>query len=194
MKVEVSVEREFVLISVDGFQLDVYKELSAESVEGATKKSVWLSSVAYELRRRLQKITEIEKKSYMAFWRDWAERWLKNREATVSLEKIDAVVARMFGDISVTEKVLYTYDICNTMRPLKARRYETWKEFLNDTSVDQKIRNTCLDMYRLEIEENKSYDRIIEMEIRLQAMVSTIMVAADGYKMREMKTPSSLRF
>jgi len=194
MKVEVDVGRELVLINVDGFSLDVYKELASESVEGATKKSVWLFSVAYELKRRLQKITEIEKKSYMAFWRDWAERWLKNRDATVSLEKVDAVVARMFGDISVSEKVLYVYDICNMMRPLKARKYETWKEFFKDKDVDQKIQNTCMEMFRLEIEEVKTYDRIVEMEIRLQAMVDTIKAAAEGYKMREMKTPSSLRF
>jgi hypothetical protein len=193
MKVEVTVSRESLVINVDGFVLDVYKELEAENVEGAGKKHVWLASVAYEIRRRHVRLVEIEKKAYMSFWGEWAVKWLKVKDLQITLDTTSSTIARMFGDLSITDKIRYVFEIGMRLMPQKQQKWDRWKDFFDDTSVDPKLKELCRDMYALEFEKGMTYDKIADLEARMAAMVDTLKVAAEGYRVREARN-GGIRF
>lgn len=187
MKVEVIVERERLVIDVDGFVLDVSEELGSESVEHAIKKSVWLYGVAYEIERRYNRFVGVEKKAFMGFWREWAIKWLRAKGMPDTMDLIDSTVARMFGeekrdrmDMKVNEKIGYLYDIARVFQG-KRKSYSSLKEFLRDDEVSDNLKDLCREMYKLELEENMTYDRVIDTEARMFCLVRSLKTAAEGY-------------
>jgi hypothetical protein len=201
MKVEVNISKDSLIIVVydvgnpksieDGVQLNVYDELGQEIVKDAVKKSVWLASVAYEINRRLYRLIEVEKKAYMAHWREWAIKWSKVKGMKDTMDIVDSCVSKIFGDCSIGDKVQFVFDIRGVHK--KNIKIEKWPDFFNNDDIDDAVKKICRDMYRLELEKKMTYDRVIDLESRMQTIVSSLRAAADGYK-RKSEQEKQLKF
>jgi len=181
MKVEILVEREKLVINVDGFELDVYKDLENDIVEDPVKKSIWFSGVAYEVERRYFRFMEIEFKECQSFWRYWATRWLKAQDMKDTGDNVEAALPRLFSSTtSVNDKVTYLYHVLRKVRPQKS--YEKWDDFFNDGTIDKLVKNECEEMYRIEFERKQTYDRMVETGGRMLSMAKTLKAVAEGYR------------
>lgn len=192
MKVEVDVSKDSLIIGIDGVEIDVYNDLSKEMVEDSIKKSIWLASIAYEVNRRLHRFVEIEKRSYMTHWREWAIKWTKVKGMKDTMDIIDSAVSKLFGDSSIKEKIQNVFDVRGMVKK-DVDRFETWGKFFNDDDVSDVIKDHCRAMYRMELEKNMTYDKMVDLESRMTTIVSSLKIAADGYK-RKSEQEKSLKF
>jgi len=185
MKVEIEVDKQSLSILVDGYKLDVYKDLESCDVDDATKKYVWLSSIAFEVERRLTRFTELEEKEYMSFWREYATKWLKVKDMKDTMDLIDSTVSRIFGNVSVSDKIAMIYSISSVV--INNKHFERWGDFFNDPNVNDRIKDFGRNMYRLEFEKNMTYDKLIDLKVRMIAIVKTVKAAAEGYRLKSQK-------
>jgi len=192
MKVEVNVSKDSLIVDVDGMILDVYGDLSKEMVEDVIRKSVWLSSISYEVKRRLTRFSEVEKKSYMTHWREWAIKWAKVKGLKDTQENINDCVAKIFGDILIKEKIRYLFDIRGMLRK-DTDKFDTWGDFFNDDDISEDVKRMCKEMYKIEFEKKMNYEKVIELEARMATIVASLRDASVGYKMKS-EQEKSMRF
>lgn len=180
MKVEVDIGREKFVIDVDGFQVDVYRDLENEMTDDPVKKSAWLSGVAYEVERRYSRFVSVEKGAYMMHWKLWAARWLKAKDIRDTADNISTAIAKIFSDAPVDEKVKFLYSVLRLVPP--SRRFERWEEFYHDESISSHIKDECSEMFKLEMEHNMTFDKALDRESRMLSIVKSLKAASDAYK------------
>lgn len=181
MKVEITVEKDKFIVDVDGFKLDVYKDLENDIVEDPIKKAAWLSGVAYEVERRYYRFTEVEKKECLIHWKIWAVRWLKAKDMKDTADNVDCAVAKIFSGLDVDSKLDCLYSILRKDTTTK-KRYERWEDFYRDDAVAEFIKNECSEMFKLEFEQNMTFDKVIDRESRMLSIVKSLKAASEAFK------------
>lgn len=182
-KVEVTVDKNTFEVKVEDYKLNVYDELGKELTPDVLKKSAWLAGIAHEVERRYTRFVEIEKREYMAHWKYWAHRWLAAKDMKETSENLKDTVAMLFGNCSINDKIKYIYAVEGRAFPA-GKKFELWREFFNDMDIPQFIRDTGRDMYKVELETPNSmtYDKAIDIDSRMLAIVNSLRTAAEGYK------------
>lgn len=182
-KVEVTVDKDKFLVEVEGYKLDVYDELGKELIPDVLKKSAWLAGIAHEVERRYTRFIKIEKRQWMAHWKYWAHRWLEAKAMKETSDNLKDVVAMLFGDCSIKNKVKYIYAVEGRAFPV-GKKFEIWRDFFNDAEIPQFIKDIGRDMYRVELDtpNNMTYDKVIDIDSRMLAIVNSLRTASDGYR------------
>jgi len=190
MKIEVEVDKDRLLVDIDGFKFNVLEDLGKEFVEDVVKKAVWFASIAYEVERRYVRFIEVEKRQYMNHWRLWALKWIRVKDQKDTSDFIDSCVADIFSDYSISNKLKYLFEI-NGRR--LSKEYSRWAEFFNDDSVPDFLKNDCREMFKIELENKITYDKMIDIETRMSYIVKCLKYIADGYKEKAFFESKSLK-
>ena len=183
------------VVTIEGHTIDVLADLKKELVGDAPAKYAYFSTYANEVRRRHFMLIETDKKPCLTHWKLWARRWLEIKTGVkgefIPKDDIDYAVAYLFGDISLKEKIVNAYTMARYQLPEKD--FATWRDFFKDETIDDRVRRTCEDMYRMDIEQGKTWDRIVASEARTEDIYQSLKAIAEAYKMKSFEEAKILK-